>query len=101
MSEVQEIKLETALQREADHPAERPEFYRILMASSSYVLGRSAGEAVDGHVDLNAGDHISIHHWENPDGTTAIPMFSPLAVLQRAIEAENEYLKQPARDFSK
>ncbi|USR62230.1 SseB family protein [Lelliottia amnigena] len=70
MSDEQETRLETALQRAADHPAERPEFYRTLMASSLYVLGTSGGEAVDDHVDLKAGDHISIHHWEKPDGTT-------------------------------
>ncbi|MFK3663587.1 enhanced serine sensitivity protein SseB C-terminal domain-containing protein [Scandinavium sp. NPDC088450] len=69
------------------------------MASSLYVLGTSAGEAVDGHVDLKAGEHISIQHWEKPDGTTAIPVFSSLATLQHAIEAESQYLKLPARDF--
>lgn len=69
------------------------------MASSLYVLGTSTGGAVDGHVDLKAGEHISIHHWEKPDGTTAIPVFSSLAALQRAIDAESEYLKLPSRDF--
>lgn len=99
MSDEQEVTLETALQRAADHPAERPEFCRILMASSLYVLGTSAGEPVGGHVDLKAGEHISIRHWEKPDGTTTIPVFSSLAALQRAIDAESEYLKLPVRDF--
>lgn len=101
MSDEQETRLETALQRAADHPAERPEFYRTLMASSLYVLGTSGGEAVDDHVDLKAGDHITIHHWEKPDGTTVIPVFSSLVALQRAIEVESKYLKLPAGDFFK
>jgi hypothetical protein len=98
MSDEQETRLETALQRAADHPQETAGVLPTLMASS-HVLGTSGGEAVDDHVDLKAGDHIS-YHWV-PDGTTVIPVFSLFVALQRAIEVESKYLKLPAGVFSK
>lgn len=55
MSDEREIKLETALKLAADHPAERPEFYRVLLDSSLYVLGSSGGATGDGEVELKAG----------------------------------------------
>ena len=99
MSDEKEIKLETALKLAADHPAERPEFYRVLLDSSLYVLGSSGGAKGDGEVELKAGEHISIQHWEKPDGTPVIPIFTSLATLQRAISQESEYMKLPARAF--
>ncbi|MDQ0550850.1 SseB family protein [Pantoea agglomerans] len=68
MSDEKAIKLETALKLAADHPAERPEFYRVLLDSSLYVLGSSGGATGDGEVELKAGENISIQHWEKPDG---------------------------------
>lgn len=99
MSDEREIKLETALKLAADHPAERPEFYRVLSDSSLYVLGSSGGATGDGEVELKAGENISIQHWEKPDGTPVIPVFSSLATLQRAISQESKYMKLPARAF--
>lgn len=101
MSDEREIKLETALKLAADHPAERPEFYRVLLDSSLYVLGSSGGATGDGEVELKAGENISIQHWEKPDGTPVIPVFSSLATLQRAISQESKYMKLPARAFLK
>lgn len=99
MSDEREIKLETALKLAADHPAERTEFYRVLLDSSLYVLGSSGGATGDGEVELKAGENISIQHWEKPDGTPVIPVFSSLATLQRAISQESKYMKLPSRAF--
>ena len=99
MSDSQEIKLETALRRAADHPAQRPEFYKMLLESSLYILGTSDTEAANGMTNLKAGEHISIRKWEKPDGTAVIPVFSSLAALQKAIKHESEYMKFPARDL--
>jgi hypothetical protein len=97
MSDSQEIKLETALRSAADHPAERPEFYKVLLESSLYILGTSDTEAANGMTSLNAGEHISIRKWEKPDGTPVIPVFSSLAALQKAIKHESDYMKFPAQ----
>jgi len=99
MSDSQEIKLETALCRAADHPAERPEFLKVLLESSLYILGTSGSDAVNGITNLRAGEDISIQKWEKSDGTSVIPVFSSLAALQKAIKHESKYMKLSARDL--
>ncbi|WP_313698433.1 SseB family protein [Pantoea sp.] len=76
MSDGKETKLETALKLATDHPAERPEFYRVLLASALYLPCTSGREVGEGKVELKAGENISIQLWEKPDGTPVIPVFS-------------------------
>nr|WP_315447182.1 enhanced serine sensitivity protein SseB [uncultured Pseudomonas sp.] len=93
----QENSLEQSLRLAADEPAHRPEFFRILLNSTVYVLGST--DAEDGTVDLEAGSKVSIAHWEKPDGTSVIPFFSSLQTLQKSIDSEESYLELPARSL--
>ncbi len=96
MIEEQENPVEVALRLAADEPAHRPEFYRLLLESSVYVLGHSEGTAGEART-LSAGEKISIQNWVRTDGSPVIPFFTSLAALKRAIEAETSYLALPAR----
>src|SRR5215475_6249777 len=92
-----ENSLERILRLAADEPAHRPEFFRMLLNSTVYVLG-SAG-AGEGTVSLEAGTRIGIQHWKKRDGTPVIPFFSSLEVLQKSIETERSYLALPAKSL--
>jgi hypothetical protein len=93
----QENILEKCLRLAADEPAHRPEFLRVLLDSTVYVLGTTNAGA--GTVNLEAGSEIEIHHWEQPDGTRVIPFFSSLEILQKSIDTEQSYLALPARSL--
>jgi hypothetical protein len=98
MTQAQENSLEEALRLAADEPSYRPEFYRLLLESSVYILGHSDGPP-SGTRTLEAGENISIRNWERDDGSPVIPFFTSLAALQKAIEEETTYLKLPARSL--
>lgn len=90
--------LEQLLQQAADEPAYRPEFLRQLLESEIYVLGTS-GSLGEGRTTLAEGTQVQIQHWEKNDGSTAIPFFTSLAVLQQSIESEQSYIAMPARSL--
>jgi hypothetical protein len=94
----QENPLEVALRLAANEPAHRPEFYRLLLESSVYILGHSDGPG-SGAVSLEAGAKISIQNWARNDGSPVIPFFTSLEALQRAIEHEVTYMALPARSL--
>lgn len=97
MNNQQENALEQSLRLAADEPAHRPEFFRILLDSTVYVLG-TAGTG-KGHVTLEAGSNISIANWQKADGSPVIPFFSSLNVLQGSIDSEESYVEIPARSL--
>lgn len=88
--------LERALARAADDEPYRPEFYRVLLESEVFVLGRTGGGG-DGSRTLQRGEQVSIAGSADPDGTRRIPFFSSLGALARAITEPQEYLRLPAR----
>jgi hypothetical protein len=92
--------LETALELAAAEPANRPEFYRLLLESTVFVLGSSGqlGEG-EGLVTLEADMKIEIQHWEKPDGSKLLPFFTSLNALQLAIRGDARYIALPARTF--
>ena len=90
-----ENPLETSLRLAADEPAHRPEFFKTLLNSPVYILGTTG--TADGLVNLEAGSNVSIAHWQKADGTSVIPFFSSLAMLQQSIDGEESYLELPAR----
>lgn len=96
--EIEENALEQALRRAATDPAHRPEFYRILLESTVFVIGESDSQS-EGHKTFEAGSKIQIQNWQKPDGSLVIPFFSSLAVLQRAVESEANYMALPARSL--
>lgn len=93
-----ESELEIALRRAADGPAARPEFYRLLVESKIFVLGKS-DSASDGDSMISAGAKLAIVNWQRQDGSPVIPFFTSLPALQRAIEEEEPYVALPARAF--
>jgi hypothetical protein len=97
MSEDSPTPLEEALARAATDAAARPEFYRALMEAQVFVLGSMAGTANQRTVE--AGENISIAHWQKQDGTPIIPFFASLPALQRAIRVDETYLQLPAKSL--
>jgi hypothetical protein len=96
--EIEENDLDKALQRAVDEPAERPEFYRILLESTVFVIGTS-NQITEGASTLEAGSNVQIQNWQRQDGSPVIPFFSSLKALQMAIDSEESYMVLPARPF--
>ncbi len=94
--EIEENALERALRRAADEPAERPEFYRLLLESTVFVIGTS-GQLSEERETLEAGSNVQIQNWQRQDGSPVIPFFSSIEALQRAIDREESYMALPAR----
>lgn len=94
--ETEENALEQSLRRAAVEPAERPDFYRLLLESTIYVIGPS-DQVPEGEVTLQAGTTLQIQNWQRQDGSPVIPFFSSLEALQSAIEIEASYVALPAR----
>lgn len=96
--QTEENALELALMLAASEPGHRPEFFRLLLESTVFVLG-SSGEMVEGPVILKAAAEIQIQTWLKPDGSAIIPFFSSLRTLQLGIESDEQYVALPARTF--
>jgi hypothetical protein len=96
--EIEENALEQALRLAAKEPAHRPEFYRALLESTVFVIG-SSDSPPEGHKTLDTGAKVQLQNWQKADGTLVIPFFSSLAMLQRAIEGEVNYIALPAKSL--
>jgi hypothetical protein len=92
-----ETTLERLLRQAASEPAHRPEFYKTLLNSNVFVLG-TAGRGNGSH-ELEGGSKIKIASWEKQDGSPAIPFFTSLSTLLKAIDSEQTYLELPARSL--
>lgn len=85
-------ELETLLEQAATEAAHRPAFFRVLMESTVWVLGKGAeGEAID------ASSAVELQHWEKEDLTSVIPFFTSLEALQRAVTDEQSFVVMPVR----
>jgi hypothetical protein len=95
--------LEIALELAASEPAHRPEFFRLLLESTIFILGSSgqieSEEGDEGPITLKKNTPIQIINWVKPDGSSVIPFFSSLRALQRAIAGDEKYIALPARTF--
>lgn len=99
MDDEKENLLEEVLQLAVHEPAYRPQFYAVLMTSQVYIIGQ-ANEATDdgdGEELLEAGSNIQIQHLESPDGSTVVPFFSSLDVLEKSVAEDVPYLQIAAR----
>jgi hypothetical protein len=72
-----ENKLEKLLARDFDKPALRPAFYRVLLASTVYVISRTGLEG-SGELYLKPGDSLSILSVPATGNIVVIPFFSSL-----------------------
>ena len=82
----------------AAEPGHRPEFFRLLLESTVFVLG-SAGLVDEGPVTLREDMEVQISHWARPDGSPVIPFFSSLRTLQMSVAGDERYIALPARAF--
>jgi hypothetical protein len=82
-------EVESALERAASDPASRPDFFRVLLESEVFIIGRSK----------DAGAKIDIVHWQKKDGTPVVPFFSSVDALRRSLKETADYVSLPARSF--
>ena len=90
--------LELALREAANEPARRPDFYRLLLEAEVFVIGGD-GPGPHGRRTLAAGETLSIQSWQRADGTSALPFFSSLSALERAITEPCDTIGLPARSL--
>lgn len=90
--------LEIALEQAAKEPANRPEFYRLLLESEVFVLGNTEDHG-EGRRTLASGEKVSIMNWQKNDGTLVVPFFSSLEVLRSAIKEQQSFVAMPARSL--
>jgi hypothetical protein len=89
-----ENDLESALQRAMTDAASRPEFYRLMLDSDLFTLGRTEGNTDrEAHVAFTAmpGDTMQIASILF-NGRNSIPIFSALSRLQSYIREADNYL---------
>lgn len=91
--------LHAALVDATQEAAKRPAFYKALMDAEVFVIGHTGQATAEGALSLEAGDDVSLVHWEKADGTPVIPFFSHIEALQQAIESETRYLRLPTRSL--
>lgn len=100
MTDTEQNRLETLLPLAAADPAQRPEFYEVLMASEVFVLGQTEqGHGRGGDVNLQAGENVQLQQWQRQDGSAVIPFFSSMNELSASIDEEGSYLKLPVRSL--
>ena len=99
-----ENELERLLKLSVTQAAYRPAFYQTLLESTVWVLGDAgqqfAGQDATG-AEKSAGSELNLLHWEKQDGSSIIPFFSSVEVLERAAAGESEdeqsFVALPAR----
>ncbi|PVZ85440.1 endopeptidase IV [Serratia sp. S1B] len=90
-------ELEHLLKSAVSQPAYRPAFFRQLLEATVYILGDSEQVQPQGEIMLDAETPVNIQHWEKQDGSSVVPFFSSLALLQQAVEGEHPFIAMPAR----
>lgn len=88
--------LEQALRLAAEDAANRPDFYRLLLESTVFVVG-DADETEDGDRPVGAGENVSIQQWQQPDGSVVIPFFTSPAAVEQAVDGTVSCMGLPAR----
>ncbi|GAB2935440.1 enhanced serine sensitivity protein SseB [Hafnia psychrotolerans] len=97
-----ENELERLLRLSVTEAAYRPAFYQVLLDATVYVLG-DAGQQEEGagEVAITAGSELNLLHWEKQEGSSVIPLFSSIEVLERASAGESPeeqaFVALPAR----
>lgn len=98
-----ENELERLLRLSVTAAAWRPAFYQTLLDSTVFVLGDAGQDDAEkqGSVAITAGSELNILHWEKQDGSSIIPFFSSVDVLEKASAGESPdeqaFVALPAR----
>lgn len=86
-------QLEETLKKATADPEARPAFYETLMNSTVHVVGiQDKGTPTE-------APYIHLKQWLQPDGSIAIPFFPTLAILQKVLKDEQNYLELPIPDL--
>lgn len=89
-------RLERLLKDAFGDPGHRPEFYRLLLESDLFVIGKtSRGEAGE-YVAGPGGENVSIAGWQK-DGKTLIPVFTSLERLNESVTQPTTYVQLNGR----
>ncbi len=100
-----ENNLDHLLELATKDPAARPQFYKTLLSSDIYVLGKIKNPENEhpseesGSFSLQPGDEIAFLFWTKKDGCQFLPIFSSLTVLQSIVDPNEKYLKLPCKDL--
>lgn len=95
-----ENQLEHLLQSAAADPAARPDFYRALLASDVFVIGRTDQDAPANAPFTNpAGSQLHIVNFNRPDGSRYIPFFTSIDALRKALDGEHGYISLPCKSL--
>jgi hypothetical protein len=86
--------LESILERALTDPSCRLQFYKQLLLTDIYFLGKKNGDE-----DVSGERKITVVYWQKQDGTYLIPFFSSMEQLSKAIQQEESYLCLNARIF--
>ncbi len=96
-----ENELERLLRLSVTEAAYRPSFYQTLLAATVFVLGDAGQQDDVVSEEITAGSELNLLHWEKQDGSSIIPFFSSLEVLERAAAGESPvqqgFVALPAR----
>ncbi|PID44411.1 MAG: hypothetical protein CSB47_11255 [Proteobacteria bacterium] len=88
--------LEQALHNAAADENKVEEFYRLMMQSRVFILGKPVKEVANADFVLTDDDEVLINHWESEeDKSPVIPFFTSLQTLQRTIPENEAYLEVP------
>ena len=88
--------LEQALHNAAADEHKVETFYKLMMESRVFILGKPAKELPDTDFVLSDDDELLINHWESDeDKSPVIPFFTSLQTLQRTIPEDEPYLEVP------
>jgi len=92
-----ERRLEELLENATKEAAFRPEFYQRLMEADVYVINGDDSKPPRGDVEMKEGETVNLVQFPREDGTTALPFFTSLEILQKSIDHQVNYICLPAR----
>ncbi|MDL2227169.1 SseB family protein, partial [Deltaproteobacteria bacterium OttesenSCG-928-M10] len=86
--------LELALKNAVSDPGSRPQFYKALMESSVFVVGKQEAPDKEGEAP-----HIHLKQWQQPDGSLAMPFFATAERLKQTLGEDEPIVAVAARDL--
>ena len=87
-------ELELMLKNAVADPAARPLFYKALMESSVYVVGKPEEPEKEGEAP-----HLQLKQWQQPDGSMALPFFATGERLQEILGKDEPVVALAAKEL--
>jgi hypothetical protein len=95
MDVLQETTLEECMKLAVETPERWPAFLSMLLDSTVYFLG--SANAIEGAADAQTGSAIALVQWKLSDGTSIVPFFTTLEILQQSIDSPQPFLALPCK----